>query len=341
MAVRGLNQGSTACDLEVGPTALHRAAAIRPFRLGVLGLGAFALLGCAIGCSSGAAPATADAARDGKGDTAFETKVAPFGTKRLFVLDTIKFARQKPPGTVLGWDLDGKVSGEDDKATCGKKDYVSPDGVVGIDNQFSLLVPLIEASGIAAFESLLQASVESGGVLLMVELVGLDSLTDDPDVTVRIRAGQGIPLLGTDGKVLTGQTFHLNKRDPATVCGKGKLTGGTIDVGPFDIDLPLQVFGKDYTLEMRGGRVRFHVVDDQRIDAGLVGGGITLSSIAKIAKTAAEDQGNIDDIVESLTSSMGDLAQDGTGTCTQMSAALTFTGVSAFFYPADVTKDKL
>ncbi len=300
-----------------------------------------ALLALILGCEGTATPAAGDAVADSKADVTFETKVAPFATKRLFVLDTIKFARQKPPGTVLGWDLDGKVSTADDKATCGKKDFVSPDGVAGIDNQFSLLVPLIEASGIAAFESLLQASVESGGVLLMVELVGLDSLTDDSEVTVRIRAGQGMPLLGTDGKVLTGQTFHLNKRDPATVCGKGKLVAGTIDVGPFDIDLPIQVFGKEYTLEMRGGRVRFHILDDQRVDAGLVGGGITLSSIAKIAKTAAEDQGNIDDIVESLTGTMGDLAQDATGTCTQLSAALTFTGVSAFFYPADVTKDKL
>lgn len=299
------------------------------------------LLATTAACAdAGTAPA-GDTSADTKPDAAFETKVAPFQTRRLYVLDTIRFARQKPFGTVLGWNLDGKVSGEDDKATCGKKDFVSPDGVPGIDNQFSLLVPLIEASGIAAFESLLQASVESGGVLLMVELIGLDSLTDDPEVTVRIRAGQGVPLLGTDGKVLTGQTFHLSKRDPATVCGKGKLAGGVIDVGPFDIDLPLQVFGKDYTLEMRGGRVRLQIADDKRIEAGLVGGGVTLSSIAKIAKTAAEDQGNIDDIVEALTSNMGDLAQDATGTCTQMSAALTFTGVSAFFYPADVTQDKL
>ena len=33
----------------------------------------------------------------------------------------------------------------------------------------------------------------------------------------------------------------------------------------------------------------------------------------------------------------GDLAADATGTCTQISAALAFSGVSAFFYPAEAT----
>ncbi len=259
-------------------------------------------------------------------------------TRRLWVLDTVKFTRQDPVGIAPGWNLDGKVSDEKDDASCGKPDFKSPAGVDGIDNQFAVLVPIIEKTGIAAFESLLQASVESGGVLLMVELEGIDDLRNDPEVKVTIRAGQGVPLLGTDGKVLTGQTFHVNKRDPATPCGKGALKDGVVDIGPFDIDLPIQVFGKEYTLEMRTGHVRFHVIDAQRIDGGLVGGGITLSSIGKIAKTAAEDQGNIDDIVQSLTGGMGDLAKDATGTCTQLSAVLSFSGVSAFFYPYEITQ---
>ena len=296
---------------------------------------ALLLLGL-LACDGGTPAA---AAADAKQDVSQEVAVKPI-TNRLFVLDTIKFARQNPKGVVVGWNLDNKVSDETDTASCGKKDFVSPDGVPGIDNQFSILVPIIESSGIAAFESLLQASVESGGVLLMVELDGLDHLSNDDQVEVRIRAGQGQPLLGTDGKVLTGQTFHLNKRDPATVCGKGPLKAGVVDFGPFDIDLPLQIFGKEYILEMRSCHVRFRILDDQRIDAGIIGGGATLSSIAKIAKTAAEDQGNIDDIVQALTGGMGDLARDATGTCTQMSAALTFSGVSAFFYPSELTKTK-
>ena len=295
-----------------------------------LALACLALLGCD---SSAPTPATDAGSTDAK---SAETAAAPI-TKRLWVLDKIKFTRQLSPGVAPGWNLDGKVSGDTDEATCSKGDFISPEGVPGIDNQFSTLVPIIEKSGIAAFESLLQASVESGGVLLMVEVSGIDNLVDDSEVHVRIRAGQGQPLLGTDGKVLTGQTFHLNKRDPYTECGKAALVAGTVDVGPFDINLPLQIFGKDYTLEMRSGHVRFRIIDAQTIESGLVGGGITLSSVAKIAKTAAEDQGNIDDIVEALTGTQGDLAKDATGTCTQMSAVLSFTGVSAFFYPADVT----
>lgn len=293
----------------------------------------------AAACDSGSKPVMQDAAVvDAGKDSAEKPAVVKPKTHFLWVLDTVKFTRQDPFGIAPGWNLDGKISDEKDDTTCDKPDFTSPEGVPGIDNQFSVLVPIIAQTGIAAFESLLQASVESGGVLLMVEVDGVDNLVDDPEVAVTIRAGQGQPLLGTDGKVLIGQTFHVNQRDPATLCGKAPLKGGVVDVGPFDIDLPLQVFGKDYTLEMRGGHLRFRVIDGQRIDAGLVGGGVTLSSIGKIAKKAAEDQGNIDDIVQSLTGGMGDLARDATGTCQQLSAVLSFSGVSAFFYPYEITQ---
>lgn len=290
-----------------------------------------AVLACA--CDGGGSASKPDAS----GDTKAEVSAAKPVTSRLFVLDTIKFTRQNPPGVAPGWNLDGKVSDGDDASTCGKKDFTSPEGVPGVDNQFSILVPLIEKTGISAFETLLQASVESGGVLLMVQVEGADNWSDDPEITVHLRAGQGVPLLGTDGKVLAGQTFHVNKRDTHTLVGKAALKGGVADLGPFDMDMPLQIFGKDYTLEMRGGRLRFQVIDGDRLEAGLVGGGITMASIAKIAKTAAEDQGNIDDIVQALTGGMGDLAKDATGTCQQLSAVLSFSGVAAYFYPADLT----
>jgi hypothetical protein len=280
--------------------------------------------------SSGSDAGSSDASADvGNG--------IPQPKRRLFVFDTVTFTRQNPVGVAPGFDLDGKVSAQGDPAGCGHADFTSPDGKSGIDNNFALLVPLIELTEIQAFEKLLQSSIESGGVLLMAQLDGVDDLRNDPEVTVMLRAGQGLPLLGTDGKLLSGQTFHVNDRDPATVAGKGAIQDGWIEVGPFDLELPVQVFGVDYTLSMRKGRLRFHILDDERIDGGVVGGGITLDSIYALAKKAAQGQGDIDEIVGNLVAGMGDMAPDSKGACTQISAALAFQGVSAFFYPDEVT----
>ncbi len=292
-------------------------------------LAVLALAGCE-------AAAVKDADAGVGGDDLATTPIK--STHKIYVFDTIGFTRLDQNGFAPGFNLDNKVSDGSDDATCDQADFTSPDGTPGIDNQFATLVPLIEATGISAVEKLLQASIESGGILLLFELDDLDDLVNDPQVSLRVRAAFGAPLLGTDGRLLTDQTFHVSPRDPDVKGGNAVIKDGWLTAGPFDIDLPVQVFGKDYTLEARGTMVRFHIVDGERIDQGVLGAGITISSVMAIAKKGAEDQGDILPIVESLVNGKGDLAKNATtGACDQMSAALQFTGVSAFFFPADVT----
>lgn len=287
---------------------------------------------CGSACTSTPA-ATADAV---SGDAASDVGT-PKKAHKVYVFDTVSFTRLDKDGHAPGFNLDGKVSDDQDADTCNQSDFVSPTGEQGIDNQFATLVPLIEATGISAVEKLLQSSIENGGILLLVELEGLDDLKNDPEVTMRVRAANGSPLLGTDGKLLTDQTFHVSPRDPNVNTGTAVLKDGILESKPFDVDLPVEVFGKDYTLEGRGARVRFRIVDDERIDEGVLGAGITISSVMAIAKKGAEDQGDILPIVESLVGGKGDLAKDAAGVCQQMSAGLQFTGVSAYFFPQDIT----
>lgn len=289
-----------------------------------------ALLTILLAACTGSTHAGADAGTDAGADAAGPVK-------KVYVFDTVGFTRVDKAGHAPGFNLDGKVSGTDDESTCKHADFTSPEGLEGVDNQFATLVPLIEATGISAVERLLQSSIENGGILLLVELTGLDDLKNDPEVHVQVRAAFGAPLLGTDGKLLTDQTFHVSPRDPDVDAGVSAVVNGMLETKPFDINLPVQVFGKDYTLEARGARIRFHIVDAERIDQGILGAGITIASVKAIAKKGAEDQPDIVPIVDSLVNGNGDLAQDGTGDCTQMSASLQFTGVSAFFFPQDVT----
>lgn len=257
----------------------------------------------------------------------------------LTVIDTMGFTRQKPIGVAPGFDLDGKVSDDKDESTCKKADLTSPEGTPGIDNAFAKLVPVIEASGIGALEGLIQSTINDGGIMLMFQLDGLDDLVDDAKVTLRVRAGLGVPLLGTDGLLLEGQTFAVHPDSPE-VAASARVEAGVLHSEPFDILLPLVVFGVRYDLDVRGVRVRATLRADGGLDDGLFGGGLTMATILDIAKKGAEDQKNLVELVMGVLGGAGDLARDpSTGECTQMSAVLAFTGVNAFLFE-DTTQKK-
>ncbi len=282
-----------------------------------------------VACQDAAPAGTTDASA---GDVALKS----IHSTRLYVFDTITFTREKPLGVAPGFDLDGRVSDEKDKLSCGKVDFVSPEGVKGIDNQFARLVPLIEASGLGAFEGLLQTTIKDGGLLLMLQVQGIDDIHKDPEVHLSIRAGQGTPLLGTDGLLLSGQTFHRSGKSPETDAGAAQIDSDILTAGPFDVQLPVVVFGKNYVLELRKARIRARITPDGGLSDGILGGGITLTSIAAIAEQAAQDQPSLLDMIHGVIGDNGDLAVAADGTCGQISAALKFSAVSAFLFE-DVT----
>ncbi len=285
-----------------------------------------ALVAAAFGCEA-EDPASDDAGiviqADGAGDPRW-----PW----LTVIDTMGFTRQKPIGVAPGFDLDGKISGTDDVSTCKKGDLRSPEGEQGIDNEFAKLVPLVEASGIGALEGLIQSTINDGGIMLMLQLDGLDDPIDDAEVTLRVRAGAGVPLLGTDGLLLAGQTFAKHDDSPE-VAAAATVAGGVMNAGPFDLKLPLVVFGVRYDLDLRGVRVRARLTPDGGMVDGIFGGGLTMASILDIAQKGAADQKNLVELVMGVVGGAGDLAPDPvTGECTQMSAVLQFTGVNAYLF---------
>ncbi len=250
---------------------------------------------------------------------------------RLSAVDKMEFTRQKPIGVAPGFNVDGKVSAKGDAQTCGKADLEAPDGEQGIDNEFAKLVPVVEASGIGALEGLIQSTINDGGIMLMLQIDGLDDPADDPEVTLRMRAGKGVPLLGTDGLLLASQTFALHPDSPETTA-KAKVVGGVVHSEPFDILLPLVVFGVKYKLDVRNTRVRARLTLDGGLKDGLFGGGITMASILDIAQKGAADQKNLVELVMGVLGDAGDLARDAEGKCQQLSAALAFSAVNAYLF---------
>ena len=247
----------------------------------------------------------------------------------LTVLDSLNFARAEK-GVVPGFNIDGKVSKNGDLDSCEKGDFVAPWGTEGVDNQFAKLVPLIEASGLGAAEGLLATVIKDGGLLIVVQIDGVDDRLNDDDVTLTIRLGSGTPLLGTDGLVLSGQTFGLHPDSPET-SAPAKIVDGVVITEPFETTLPIVVFGVGYKLAMKRAQVRARITEDGGLVEGVLGGGVPVESIYEIAKKAENGQKGLEELISAVVGSAGDMKKDPeTGQCMEVSAGLTFTAVSAF-----------
>lgn len=260
-----------------------------------------------------------------------EDTPAPSGT-RLAAVNTLGFTRRLDDGSVPGFNLDDRVSDGGDRDTCGKMDYVSPDGTEGVDNQLATLVPLFEGIGIGALEGLVQNSIKEGGLLIMLETSGVDDEIDDPSVDVTLRFGQGTPLLGTDGLLLSGQTFHPSPDAEVITVGNAKLEGGVLSGGPFEAVLPVVVFGIKYVLPLHNARLTAVPTYDGGLTDGLLGGEVAIDDLMTIANQAAAFDGSILAGVTAVLNGRGDLARNEEGVCTRLSGAFTFGAVSAFFY---------
>ncbi|MSP72161.1 MAG: hypothetical protein EXR76_08275 [Myxococcales bacterium] len=261
-----------------------------------------------------------------------DAAAAAVGENLLAVLDTLGFAREIMPGIAPGFNVDGLISRGTEPESCFKPDYTSPDGTPGIDNQMAKLVPLLEVAGLGAAEGLAQGAIEDGGLLILVEISGVDDRLNDEQVSVRIRAAQGLPLLGTDGKLLPGQTFHLHPESPDSLDPNGRVTDGWLEAGPFEAHVPIVVFGLRYDVTVQTARIRARFTEDGSLVDGVLGGGVTIENLMGIGRIAARDDTSVLTAIEAVFGSNGDLEPDDSGRCQQVSAAFTFSAVSAFLF---------
>ena len=254
-------------------------------------------------------------------------------TSGLTVIDTMGFATPEDgvDGTP-GFNLDGLVSDGRAPDSCGHADMTAPDGTPGVDNQLAAIVPLFELAGIGAAEDLIQNAVTNGGLLLMFQLDDVDSWQNDPEVTLTLRAGAGVPLLGTDGLVLAGQTFSLHPESPETVAGAASIRDGVLEAGPFDLRIPVEVFGLAYKLLLSESRVRARLTEDGGLAEGLLGGAVAYEDLLEVGRLAARDDGSVLPAIEAVFGQSLDLRPDADGRCTHVSGAFRFSAVSAFLF---------
>ena len=288
----------------------------------------------AFGCSAGDATdeqPDAMVSADGGGTALVEKD----NTSRLTAISELNFTRRDKDGAAPGFDLDGVVSVKGNTESCGHADFVTPEGEEGIDNQLAILTPALDVIGLSAVQDLIQGAIEDGGLLIVFQIEGIDDPVNDEDVSLTLRLGAGTPLLGTNGILLSGQTFHVHEEDPYLAAPRAWIKDGMLQTDPFDFKLPIRVFDQHYALEIKDGRIRARLGFDGGLTEGVLGGGVPLSNLMDIAVQADMKARGVLEGVSTLIADIGDLKPDANGDCQEMSAALSFNAVSMFFFQED------
>jgi len=173
---------------------------------------------------------------DGKQRTVMETQLAREGYQWHPTTSPETFPFHEEQSKVsYGLNLDGKV---------GPHDFVSPDGEQGIDNQLYRVTGCIanyRSSGtIYHFENEFMRRYENDR--MVIEITGVDSLENDPDVTVTTYRGlDGLLTDATGNNTIPGGTQRIDMRWGKDYIQKlkGKIVNGVLITEPIDrIEIP-------------------------------------------------------------------------------------------------------
>ena len=247
------------------------------------------------------------------------------GASKAWVMRSIEFARFE--GEVAGgFDLDG-----DTGKVCGHADWASPWGEEGVDNNLARLIPALEATEAVAVEAIVQQTINSGELLLMVGADHVDSFHDDSCVEVEVLRGVGPVEVGTDELLLPGQTLGVDPTVERFVTESSELSGGVLSARGFSLELPFQVFDVAIHFDMSLGQLRMEVDPDTLVATGYAGGGVEVEAILDVVNTENVDP-EVQDLLNPLLASTADLDMDGDGVCEQISMALRFEAVPVWLY---------
>jgi len=274
-----------------------------------------------------------------KGAPAAVVKTCDGASGFSMVVNELTFGRQDPVGITPGFDLDARVSEAGDILGCNKPDMVSPEGVPGIDSAFSGLVPILEQTEAAAVEGLVQDSIRSGELLLVIDVWGVDDLDNDDCVSLEVVRAEGTPMLGTDGNLLDGQTFARHATiSPGTTISASIQDGFVVAEG-LTMGLELQVLDEYLEFDMTDGRFSARRVSaaEGLVDTGLAyagehwvgafSGGV---STQQIVDEFALDDIDIADLIATAVPAAADLYNPETNECDRVSITFEYQGIPAY-----------
>ncbi len=202
-----------------------------------------------------------------------------------YVLNHIEYARRHD-GVAWGFNIDGLHSDDQDDDGCNKADLVDPLGNTGIDNGLSSLIPALDMTEASAVEGLIQDSINTGELLMMLRMSGLDTIPTTPErhsdecVSIEFLRASGTPMVGTDGTILDSQSFTRSDFPSATK--QTTMQDGSVMIEGVPLSLEIQVLDKYLTFEMYPGGVYAQILPDGTIE-GFFGGALPIDYLFEIA----------------------------------------------------------
>ncbi|MDQ3031283.1 MAG: hypothetical protein M3Y87_02625 [Myxococcota bacterium] len=232
-------------------------------------------------------------------------------------------------GISEGFDLDGANGAPPEASGCRARDFRDPEGREGIDNQLTAVVPAIEGMvGEGTLDGLLQGAINSGQLLMAITIEGIDDLENDDCVAVSLRPLIGTPLVGTDGRLLDGQTLDIAPEAQISRYEGAVLRDGVVETGPFEIALPVSVLDARFVIDLRGARIRARIGPDGSL-RGVLAGAIANEQIIDIALTLGNLTSDLRMQVTTLVQLIADL-EPVDGRCTAFSASFPFEAGAGF-----------
>lgn len=251
--------------------------------------------------------------------------------EQSIVVSRMTFIKATRPGVTEGFNLDGRVSTNDDASSCRRTDFTSPDGTTGVDNQLSLLVPVLETQTAGALDAAIQAAINSGQLMLGMSIEDLDDRHNDPCVRLVFRQLSGVPYVGSDQRIDPGQTFSVQRDQPVSTVN-ARMRNGVIEASGFSAALPIAVLDARFVINFHNARIRIRWRDDDLNFEGMIGGGIPASELSAVVQTLGIPNSQRM-LFSRLINSITDMDPDAEGNCRLFSGAITFEGRSAFVNP--------
>ncbi len=256
------------------------------------------------------------------------------GETLLYVVSSLGAGIPTGEGRVPGFDVDQRLSDASDSQTCNQPDYVSPppESRTGVDNQLGPIVASFDFQD--EVETLFDAAIEDGSLLLLVEVSHVQSTSDDDCVTVSFLngffpPGIGDPIIGADGQLAPGQLIDIDQSfldasgNPLYQVTNARIAGGVLDTPHTSITPTYTVGGTAAPITFNQLAVR---LDGDHARDGVIGGSFEVETVAAII---GPQLGSLEPFVLPALRSKADLARDAGGTCQSLSAGLVFSAVTA------------
>ena len=274
------------------------------------------------GCTAGPKAETGAAAR-------MDTCGGPDARQLHWVIDSLYFARVTD-GVSDGFDLDGVDSTMGGADGCGRADFEGPAGQTGIDNAFGEVIPALENTEFVAAEALINDTIRTGELMLLVSMAEVDDTTDDPCVDLSLGRAAGEPMLGTDGSFLPGQTLMVDAAFQGTSLSDQSLAAGSVEGRPVSATIPVQVLDAALEFEVLDGALRLDQHEDGSA-SGVFGGGVDIATILNVATEEGIAQ-EVGDILSTVLYLVADLAPNAEGSCEQLSVTFEYTGTPVYLF---------